>query len=54
MTFLAFLGLAAALAFAQETGTVAFIGVHVVPMDEERVLPDQTVVIRDGIIAAIG
>ena len=54
MTFLAYLGLAAVRAGHQETGTVAFIGVNVVPMDEERVLPDQTVVIRDGIIAAVG
>jgi len=28
--------------------------VNVVPMDEERVLPDQTVVIKDGKISAIG
>ncbi|HJS74371.1 MAG TPA: hypothetical protein VJ921_08800, partial [Vicinamibacteria bacterium] len=54
MTFLAYLGLAAVRAGHQETGTVAFIGVNVVPMDEERVLPRQTVVIRDGIIAAVG
>lgn len=34
--------------------TLAFIGVNVVPMDTERVLADQTVVVRDGRIAAVG
>jgi imidazolonepropionase-like amidohydrolase len=34
--------------------TTAFVGVHVVPMDSERVLRDQTVVVRDGRIAEIG
>lgn len=33
---------------------VAFVGVNVVPMDRERVLEGQTVVVRDGRIAAIG
>lgn len=33
---------------------VAFVGVHVVPMDRERVLPDRTVIVRDGRIATIG
>lgn len=33
---------------------VAFLGVHVVPMDTERVLENQTVVVRDGRIAAMG
>jgi imidazolonepropionase-like amidohydrolase len=33
---------------------LAIIGVNVVPMDEERVLPDQTVVVREGRIAALG
>lgn len=33
---------------------VAFIGVDVVPMDGERLLERQTVVVRDGRIAAIG
>lgn len=37
-----------------EPGDVAFIGVNVVPMDSERVIADQTVVVRDGRIAAIG
>ncbi|MGH7664915.1 MAG: amidohydrolase family protein, partial [Gemmatimonadaceae bacterium] len=32
----------------------AFVGVSVIPMDRERVLADQTVIVRDGRIAAIG
>ncbi len=32
----------------------AFIGVHVVPMDRERVLRNHTVVVRDGNIVALG
>jgi imidazolonepropionase-like amidohydrolase len=39
-------------AAAQEV--VAFTNVSVIPMDRERVLPDQTVLVRDGRIAAIG
>ncbi len=38
----------------RQPGTVAFIGVNVVPMDRETVLQNQTVVVRDGRIAAIG
>lgn len=34
--------------------TVAFINVNVVPMDEERVLAGQTVIVKDGVIAEIG
>lgn len=33
---------------------VAFVGVHIVPMDSERILNDQTVIVRDGIIETIG
>jgi Amidohydrolase family len=36
------------------TGVVAFESVTVVPMDRERVLDSQTVVVRDGKIAEIG
>jgi len=32
----------------------AFVGVNVVPMDSERVIRDQTVVVRKGRIAAVG
>ena len=35
-------------------GTVAFVHAAVVPMDRERVLRDQTVVVVDGRIAALG
>lgn len=34
--------------------STAFVGVNVVPMDHERVLPDQTVLVRNGRIVAIG
>jgi imidazolonepropionase-like amidohydrolase len=34
--------------------TIAFLNVNVVPMDAERVLENQTVVVRDGRIAEIG
>ena len=34
--------------------TTAFVGVNVIPMDRERVLKDQTVVVRNGVIAEIG
>jgi cytosine/adenosine deaminase-related metal-dependent hydrolase len=34
--------------------TTAFVGVNVIPMDRERVLTDQTVIVRDGVIAEIG
>ena len=37
-----------------EDRAVAFTNVTVIPMDEERVLPDQTVLVRDGRIEAIG
>ncbi len=33
--------------------TVAFVGVNVVPMDRERVLEGQTVIVRDGHIVAL-
>ena len=37
-----------------ELRATAFVGVSVIPMDGERVLPDHTVVVEDGRIAAIG
>ncbi len=37
-----------------EHGAIAIEGVTVLPMDEERLLPDYTVVVRDGRIAEIG
>jgi imidazolonepropionase-like amidohydrolase len=33
---------------------LAFVGVHVIPMDVERGLEDQTLVVRDGRVAALG
>jgi imidazolonepropionase-like amidohydrolase len=39
----------------QSTAVVtAFTGVTVIPMDRERILPNQTVVVRDGRIASVG
>ncbi len=38
---------------AQNKATV-FVNVNVIPMDRERVLKDQTVLVRDGMIADIG
>lgn len=43
-----------ALAGQEPTAPIAFVGVDVVPMDEERVLADQTVVVEDGRIVALG
>jgi len=46
-----FLSLLSMVTLAQ---TTAFVGVNVVPMDRERVLTNQTVIVRDGVIAEIG
>jgi imidazolonepropionase-like amidohydrolase len=46
--------LAAALTTPSLKAQTAFVGVTVIPMDRERVLPDQTVVVEDGRIAALG
>jgi imidazolonepropionase-like amidohydrolase len=37
-----------------DSKTVAFVGVNVIPMDRQRILPNQTVIVRDGVIAEIG
>ncbi|MFL6466494.1 MAG: amidohydrolase family protein [Pyrinomonadaceae bacterium] len=34
--------------------SVAFVGVNVIPMDRERILSNQTVIVKDGLIAEIG
>lgn len=34
--------------------TTAFVGVNVIPMDRERVIANQTVVVKNGVIAEIG
>jgi imidazolonepropionase-like amidohydrolase len=44
----------AALAAPVSAQTVAFTNVSLVPMDRERVLANQTVVIKKGLIAEIG
>ena len=44
----------AALAVSVSAQTVAFTNVNVIPMDRERVLANQTVVIKNGVIAEIG
>ncbi|MEW6212638.1 MAG: amidohydrolase, partial [Acidobacteriota bacterium] len=43
-----------AAAQSQKSQPVAFIHVNVVPMDSERIIENQTVIIRDGRIAEIG
>jgi imidazolonepropionase-like amidohydrolase len=37
-----------------KSGTVAFVGAAVIPMDRERILRDQTIVVVDGRITAAG
>src|SRR5687767_11422431 len=44
----------AALATSVSAETVAFTNVNVIPMDRERLLTNQTVVVRDGLIVEIG
>jgi imidazolonepropionase-like amidohydrolase len=46
--------LLAAFAGCVSAQTVAFTNVNVIPMDRERVLAGQTVVVRDGVIVEIG
>jgi imidazolonepropionase-like amidohydrolase len=42
------------VAKSADTRVVAFVGVSVVPMDKERVVANQTVVVRDGRIVEVG
>lgn len=44
----------ALLAGAASAQTTAFVGVNVIPMDRERVIENQTVVVRDGRIVSVG
>lgn len=44
----------AALSAAASSGRTAFVGVAVIPMDRNRVIPDQTVIVRDGRIVTLG
>jgi len=42
-------------AFAQTTNQpIAFINVNVIPMDQERILSNQTVIVREGVIVELG
>src|SRR5687767_12813321 len=43
-----------AFAIAAADSVTAFVGVTVIPMDRERVLTNQTVVVRNGRIASVG
>lgn len=43
-----------ALSISAYCQTTAFIGVNVIPMDRERMMTNQTVVVRNGVIAEIG
>ena len=47
-------GKAGSPASGNNDSPVAFLNVNVIPMDRERVLKNQTVVVRDGRIAALG
>ena len=42
------------LSAASAAQTTAFVGVNVIPMDRERVIANQTVIVRGGVIAEIG
>lgn len=42
------------LVSALQAQTTAFVGVNVIPMDRERVITNQTVIVRNGFIAEIG
>ncbi len=46
--------LAALVAHTATAGTTAFVNVNVVPMSSDTVIPAQTVIVRDGIIAEVG
>ncbi|HRI02204.1 MAG TPA: amidohydrolase family protein [Pyrinomonadaceae bacterium] len=48
------IALFASLVFPAFGQTTAFVGVNVIPMDRERMLTDQTVIVRDGKISEIG
>ncbi|MEO1241465.1 MAG: amidohydrolase family protein [Pseudomonadota bacterium] len=43
-----------ALTHANANDVTAFVGVHVAPMDEERILRDQTVIVEDDRIVSMG
>ena len=39
---------------SRDETVIAFVNVNLIPMDRERILPNQTVIVRDGLIAEIG
>lgn len=51
---LALLSAILVLALVGHSQTTAFVGVNVIPMDRERVIANQTVLVRDGVITNIG
>jgi len=53
-SILAFVGALPLLAFAAQPAAIAVVNVSVVPMDRDRVVAGQTVVVVDGKIAAVG
>ena len=48
------LSVAVARPLGQSPGTTAFVGVNVIPMTSETVLTDQTVLVTDGRVVAVG
>ena len=52
--FLTAITLVATVLTSYSDSTYAFVGVSIIPMDGERVLVDQTVIVSDGRIVAIG
>jgi imidazolonepropionase-like amidohydrolase len=42
------------LAKTKEASVIAFVNVNVIPMDHERILQNQTVIVRNGVISEIG
>ena len=57
LVWLALLAMPASLLHAQDSAgdaAIAITGVNVIPMDEERILENQTVILRNGRIEAVG
>lgn len=54
MLILGFGVFASARVEAREESVVAFVNTNVIPMDKERVLPNQTVIVRNGVIVEVG
>ena len=54
MKFVALIAVTIAFVVPAMSQTTAFVGVNVIPMDRERVLQNQTVLVKNGVIAEIG